>query len=326
MKAMILAGGMSTRLYPLTKRVPKPLVPLVGVPNAVHVIRYLAAYGFDEIAINVHYLAETIIAELGDGSAHDVRLTYLHERELTGSAGAVKQMEAFFSGPPFVVIGCDEATNLPLDRLLAFHREKAALATIGLARCDEVDQYGVVITDDDGRIVEFQEKPPKGTERSKLVNTGIYVFSPAIFAHMPPAGEFYDFGKQLFPTLQREQRAFFGYESIGAYWSDIGTPSEYRRTTNDVLTGVFAIPGARAVEDDVWIGATASIADGAHVIGPSVIGEGVCVARNATVERSILWKGASVGENAVVRDTIVGIDYAVAPGARFDGDIVALES
>ncbi len=145
MKAMILAGGLSTRLYPLTKLVPKPLVPVAGVPNAAHLLRYLKEYGFDEIAINVHYLADAIVAALGDGSRWGVKLEYSYEPELLGSAGGVKKLESFFSDEPFLVIGCDEVTDLRLDRLLAFHREREALATIGLVECDEVDQYGVVV-------------------------------------------------------------------------------------------------------------------------------------------------------------------------------------
>src|SRR5579872_3008818 len=216
---MILAGGLSTRLYPLTRQVPKPLVPVAGVPNAEHVIHYLRAYGFDEIAINLHYLADAIVDRLGDGSRFGVRLEYSYEPELLGSAGAVKKLEGFFGDENFVVVGCDDLTDLPLDQLLAMHRERRAIATIGLVECDEVDQYGVVVLGERGKIAGFQEKPAKGTERSKLANTGIYAFSPAIFSHVP-AETFYDFGKQVFPALQSAGAPFFGFHARGAYWSD----------------------------------------------------------------------------------------------------------
>lgn len=324
MKAMILAGGMSTRLYPLTKAVPKPLVPLLGEPNAAHMIRYLAAYGFDEIAINVHYLADQIVAALGDGSKYGVRLEYLHEHDLTGSAGAVKQLQSFFGDAPFVVVGCDEVTNLPLDQLLQFHEAKNALATIGLVECEEVDQYGVVITDEQSRIVDFQEKPPKGTERSKLANTGIYAFHPRIFDFMPPAGEFYDFGKQLFPELQRRGEAFYGYHARGAYWCDIGTPGEYRRATRDALEGVFALPGTQTGEGK-WVASDASVAADARIAGPCVVGAGVRVGSGAVIEGSILWPGASVGAGAVLKNCIVGLGYAVPDHARLEDAIVANE-
>ena len=324
MRAMILAGGLSTRLYPLTKQVPKPLVPVAGEPNAVHLIRYLKSYGFDEIAINVHYLADMIVDTLGDGSEYGVRLEYLHESELLGSAGAVEQMKAFLSGAPFVVVGCDDLTDIPLDRLLEHHREKNAVATIGLVEREEVDQYGVVILDENGRITGFQEKPPKGTEKSRLVNTGIYAFTPEIFDHIAH-GVFVDFGKNVFPALQQGNEAFYGFDARGAYWCDIGTPSEYRRATNDVLTGAFKLPGHTAMSSNIWLGNGASIADGADVVGPSVIGDRVIVESGARVERSIIWQGSRIGKNAVVRDTIVGMDYQVAPGAVLDRAIVANE-
>src|SRR5262249_17301278 len=150
-----------------------------------------------------------------------------------------------FGDETFVVVGCDDLTDLPLDRLLAFHKERGAIATIGLVERDEVDQYGVVVIDGQGKIVGFQEKPVKGSEKSKLVNRGIYAFSPEILEHVP-AGEFYDFGKQVFPSLQAASAPFYGYDARGAYWADIGTPGEYRRASYDVVNGVFAIPGTRA--------------------------------------------------------------------------------
>jgi NDP-sugar pyrophosphorylase family protein len=335
---MILAGGLSTRLYPLTKQVPKPMVPVAGEPNAVHVIRYLRSYGYDEIAINVHYLADAILGALGDGSRFGVRLTYLHESVLLGSAGAVKQMQPFFEGGTFVVVGCDDLTDLSLRDLVAFHRERSGIATIGLVERDRVDQYGVVVTDERGKIVGFQEKPAAGTERSHAVNTGIYVFEPEIFARIP-ADTFVDFGKQVFPQLQEAGAAFYGYAARDAYWCDIGTPDEYRRATRDVLSGRFRIPGARAsgadpsarispsatIEGAVWIGRNAAVDDGAFVRGPSVLGDDVRVGRGARVESCILWEGAQVGAGARIADAIVGIGYAVADGTSLEGAIVANE-
>lgn len=320
---MILAGGLSTRLYPLTKQVPKPLVPVLGEPNAAHLLRYLKSYGFDEIAINVHYLPEQIMDNLGDGSRFGVRLEYLHEQTLLGSAGALEQMKPFFQNEEsFVVVGCDDLTDLPLDKLLEYHRRKKAIATIGLVERDEVDQYGVVVTGDTGKITGFQEKPAKGTEKSNLVNTGIYAFTPEIFDHIPP-GVFYDFGKNVFPALQEAGLAFYGFDARGAYWCDIGTPNEYRRATNDVLNGVFHIPGDTAPASNVWIAASASVDPAAKITGPSVIGDAVVVEKDAVIERSILWQGARIGANAVLRDTIVGMNYNVAPGTELRGAIVA---
>ncbi|MFN2450222.1 MAG: sugar phosphate nucleotidyltransferase [Candidatus Baltobacteraceae bacterium] len=325
MRAMILAGGLSTRLYPLTKQVPKPLVPVLGEPNAAHLIRYLKQYGFGEIAINVHYLSGAIVQALGDGSAFGVRIEYLHEKELLGSAGAVEQMKWFFSGEPFVVVGCDDLTDLRLDALLAFHAEKHAVATIGLVEREDVAQYGVVVTDETGKITGFQEKPPRGTELSNFVNTGIYAFSPQIFDHIPK-GEFYDFGKNVFPALQQAGEAFYGFDARGAYWCDIGTPDEYRRATDDVLNGIFTIPGRRAPNGNVWIGAGASVAKSAAILGPSVVGEGVEVQAGARIEHSIIWQGSLIGAGAVVRNAIVGMNYRVGASTTIEDTIVANEA
>jgi mannose-1-phosphate guanylyltransferase len=337
MRAMILAGGMSTRLYPLTRQVPKPIVPVVGEPISGHVMRWLASFGYDEVAINVFYLADLVERTFGDGSRYGVKLHYVHERELTGSAGALKQVEGWFDGT-FVVVGCDDLTNADLASLVAFHKRAGAVATIGLVEADEVDQYGVVILDERGRITGFQEKPVKGTEKSKLANTGIYVFEPAIFERIP-AGTFYDFGKQVFPELLRDGLPFYGMTLGGAYWRDIGTPDEYRRATEDMLSGAVSIKGARAtgipagvivpsdasIEGDVRVGEDVEIGSGARIIGPSVVGDGVRIGSAAVLERAIVWNGSTIGPGATVRDTIVGERYVVDAGTILEGAIVANE-
>ena len=256
-------------------------LPVAGVPNAAHLIHYLKAYGFDEIAINVHYLAETIVAALGDGSRFGVKLHYSYEPELLGSAGGVKKVEDFFGDETFVVIGCDEITDLRLDRLLEFHRDRGAVATIGLVHREEVEQYGVVVVDERGKIVGFQEKPAKGTERSKLVNTGVYVFSPRIFERIP-ADQFYDFGSQVFPAMKAADEQFYGFDARGAYWADIGTPEriparklrcgERRRadTANHAKrhrSHGEAEEGVR-IEGPVRIGAGVSVGEGMSISWP----------------------------------------------------------
>ncbi len=337
MRAMILAGGMSTRLYPLTKQVPKPIVPVAGEPISGHVMRWLSSFGYDEVAINVFYLAGLVQSAFGDGSGYGVKLHYLREVELTGSAGALKQMEGWFDRT-FVVVGCDDLTNADLASLVQFHTQRRALATIGLVEVEEVDQYGVVVLGDDGRITGFQEKPAKGTERSKLANTGIYVFEPAIFERIP-ANTFYDFGKQVFPEMLRDGLPFYGMHLRGAYWRDVGTPDEYRRATEDVLCGRVQIRGARAtgvppsahvatdatLEGAVRVGEHAEIASGARIVGPAVVGDGVRVGAGALLDRAIVWNGSTIGARATVRDTIVGERYMVDDGATLDGAIVANE-
>lgn len=336
-KAMILAGGKSTRLYPLTKAVPKPLVPIAGEPISGHIMRWLASFGYREVAINVHYHAEAIRQTFGDGSRYGVELRYLYEPELSGSAGAIKGLERFFDRT-FVVVGCDDLTDANLEALVAFHRRRGALATIGLITAERVDQYGVVITDDDGRIVEFQEKPAPGTERSKLVNTGIYVFEPEIFDYIP-AATFYDFGRQVFPALLAAEARFYGLHLQGAYWRDIGTVDEYRLATEDVLAGRVRLRGARArgipqdvrlgrglqVDGDVRLGSGVLLGDRVRIAGPAVIGDNVSIGDDVTIERSIVWDDARLGSRARLVDSIVGTGYHVAAGEALIACIVADE-
>jgi NDP-sugar pyrophosphorylase family protein len=334
---MILAGGMSTRLYPLTKEVPKPIVPVAGEPISGLVMRWLSSHGYDEVAINVFYLADLVERTFGDGSRYGVKLRYLREPELTGSAGGLKQMQGWFD-ETFVVAGCDDLTDADLSALVRFHRERGALATIGLLEVEEVDQYGVVVLGDDGRITGFQEKPAKGTEQSKLANTGIYVFEPAIFDRIP-ANTFYDFGKQVFPELLADGLPFYGMQLEGAYWRDIGTPDEYRRANDDVLLGKVHIPGLRAtgvpegvqIESDARLEAPVRVGEGVQIghrvriVGPSVIGDSVRIGDDAVLERAIVWNGAVVGAGATVRDSVVGEGYVVAGGDTVDDAIVANE-
>ena len=322
---MILAGGMSTRLYPLTRQVPKPLVPMLGEPISAHVMRWLASFGYTDVAMNVHYLADAIQTTFGDGSRYGVRVNYLHEAKLMGSAGAVSPLRSFFTDT-FVVVGCDDLTDADLDALVAFHRDRGALATIGLIEADPVDQYGVVITDEHGRITDFQEKPPAGTERSKLVNTGIYVFEPAIFDYIPEA-TVYDFGREVFPALLRAGAPFYGMNFNAAYWRDIGTPAEYRLATEDALAGRIRLRGAAApgicIEGDVRLGKNLGFGRGVRIVGPTVIGDDVRIGDGVHVERSIVWDSVRIGDRVRVHGSIVGRAYDVPDDTILVDRIVA---
>lgn len=318
MRGMILAGGLSTRLYPLTLNVPKPLVPVLDRPVVAHVLEYLRANGVDDIAINVHYFADAVRKYVGEGAKWNARITYLHETELMGSAGAVKQLAARFN-QTFVVIGCDDVTTIDLAAAIAFHQRRRATATIVLTQAENVSQYGVVVTDSEGRIKSFQEKPAPGTELSNFVNTGVYIFEPSVLEHIP-ANTFYDFGKQVFPYLLKAEERFYGMRQE-AYWCDVGTPSEYRRVHRDALTGVvkLAIADGAALRDGVLTGPGVTIDPSARIVGPSCIGGRCAVEAGAVVEQSILWSGVRVGAGARIRDAIFGVNAVVAPGTVANG-------
>ena len=318
MKGMILAGGLSTRLYPLTKDLPKPLVPVLGRPVVAHVLDYFKRHGVDDVIINVHYFPDAVRGYIGDGSAWGVRVEYLHEPELMGSAGAVRAVADRFK-ETFVVIGCDDVTDIDLPAALDFHKQHEAEATIVLAEVDDISQYGAVVSAPDGSILEFQEKPAKGTERSHLANTGVYIFEPQLLQRIPP-NTFYDFGKQVFPELLRDRGAFYGMAQ-SAYWCDMGTPAEYRRAHMEALRGRIKLkmPENAALRDSVLLGAGARLAADARIIGPACIGAGCVIEAGAQVENSIFWERVMVGARARVRDAVLANGAHVAAAAVVEG-------
>ena len=325
MRGMILAGGLSTRLQPLTNDVPKPLVPVLDRPVIGHVIDYLRGHGVRDLVVNVHYFADAVERYLGDGESFGVRMSYLREPTLMGSAGAVKQVEDQFDST-FVVIGCDDVTDVDLGAALAFHRERGAEATIVLVEASDVSQYGVVVTEADGRITDFQEKPAPGTQRSNLVNTGIYIFEPALLSRIP-AATFYDFGKQVFPELLAAEAKFYGMRQR-AYWCDIGTPSEYRRAHSDALSGKVRLAPAEGaiMRDGLLVGPGAVLDPSARIEGFACIGAGSRVGVGAVIDSSILWRNVEVGASAQVIDAVLADGVIVEAGAVVEGGLYARDS
>lgn len=318
MKGMVLAGGLSTRLYPLTRDLPKPLVPVLDRPVVAHVLDYFKRHGVDDVVINIHYFPEAVRDYVGDGGRFGVRVTYLHEPELMGSAGAVRAVAERFD-ETFVVIGCDDVTDIDLPAAIAYHRERAAEATIVLARVDDVSQYGAVVTAADGRITGFQEKPARGTERSRNANTGVYIFEPCVLERIP-VNTFYDFGKQVFPAMLQAGAAFFGM-SQDAYWCDIGTPAEYRRAHADALQGRvrLTLPPGATLHHGVLRGAGACVSPGATISAPACIGARSVVEDGAHIADSILWQDVRIGRGAVVRGAVLGSGAVVADAGVVEG-------
>lgn len=231
MKAMILAAGVGSRLGQITANTPKPMVPIGGKPVMEYIVNLLRLYNIEDVIANLHYLPEIIMNYFQDGSSHGIRLTYSVEEKLLGTAGGVKNNQ-WFLDETFLVISGDALTDINLADFLKIHRERKALATIALKEVAEVEQFGVVITDEKGRIRSFQEKPGREEALSNLASTGIYIFEPEIFDLIPP-GEFYDFGRNLFPLLVEKDLPFYGYQMDG-YWCDIGTVETYQKACQDV--------------------------------------------------------------------------------------------
>jgi mannose-1-phosphate guanylyltransferase len=336
LKAMVLAAGKGTRLFPLTGEIPKPMAPVVDKPVIQHIFELLAGAGVDEVHVNVCYLADAILDFYGEETQVDgMSINFSRERELMGTAGGVKRLADRFD-ETFVVIMGDALTDVDVRELVDFHKKQGSLATIALKRVADTSQYGIVELDSENNIITFQEKPTLEEAMSNLANTGIYVLEPEVLKYVPE-NTFFDFAKDLFPRLLEAGEKFTGYEG-DFYWSDIGTLEAYRTAQHDVLTGKVRvrIPGARkggglwacrsaqlhptaTVEGGVLVGEDVVIGRGVAITGDTTVGSGCWIRPTATVKRSILLPGACVGEGAYLEDCIVGPGYYVRPGERIRG-------
>ncbi|BAC89723.1 sugar phosphate nucleotidyltransferase [Gloeobacter violaceus] len=296
MKAFVLAAGKGTRLRPFTDALPKPLMPVINKPVMAHILGLCRKHGFDEIVANLHYRGEKIVERFADGHDHGVCLQYSWEEQLLGTAGGVRRQAGFLAGGPFLVISGDVMTDLDLGALVRFHKQSGAVATMAVKEVGDPSRFGVVVADPDGRVRSFQEKPAKGTERSRLANTGIYVLEPEVFEYIPEAA-FFDFGNDLFPLLVCKGAPVYAM-GTGAYWSDVGTLSQYLYTHWELLThpeiaqrigeGTVVQAGA-VVSEQALIGSGCTIEKGARVLGYSCVSDGCTIRADSVVVDSVVW-------------------------------------
>ena len=332
-----MAGGQGTRLRPLTSNQPKPMIPIANVPCMEHIVGLLARHGFTDIAVTLQFMPDDIRDYFGDGSDWDVSMSYSVEDAPAGTAGSVKMAEQQLGleGERLLIISGDALTDTDLSRLVAFHEEKGSEATMVLKAVENPLDFGIVITEEDGRISRFLEKPAWGQVFSDTANTGIYLLEPSVMGEIPdPQEGEYDFSKELFPKLLEAGRPLYGYVTED-YWEDIGTLEQYASAQRDVLDGkVKGVrpPGARLrenifvgrraqVDDDelegpVVIGENVRIDTGAKLSPYSVIADNVVISAGATVERAVVAEGTYVGEGAELVDTLVGRNSYVQPRAR----------
>ena len=239
MKAVVMAGGEGTRLRAVTGFLPKPMVPLLGKPMLEHIVELLRKNGFDEICMALKYRAGDIIAHFGDGESFGVRIDYRIEEEALGTAGAVKNCGDFYGEEDFLVISGDCACDMELALIAEEHFSRGAAATVALHRDGCPLRYGLAVTDGQGRIRAFVEKPSWSRVVTDFVNTGIYMLSPEVMRFVPE-GRAFDFGKDLFPLLLKEGLPIYGV-APGGYWCDVGTPSSYYKCCWDALAGKLRI-------------------------------------------------------------------------------------
>jgi mannose-1-phosphate guanylyltransferase/phosphomannomutase len=340
MKAVVMAGGEGTRLRPLTVGRPKPMVSVVNRPCLEHVLLLLKRHGITEVVITLQYLADVIQSYFGDGSHMGMRIDYSIEDQPLGTAGSVRLAADRLEDTVLVISG-DALTDCNLTDLVGFHRRKGAMVTITLHREPNPLEYGVVITDEDGRIRQFQEKPSWGEVISDTINTGIYVLEPTIFDYIEP-GRMVDFSQDVFPRLLTEGKPLFGSIS-DAYWTDIGTIQEYMRANRDVLEGRVQVEmSGTQLQPRVWCEDDAEIAESAHlepplyigrevrirggadIHGPTVIRDNCVIESHAQIDGSIIWRGSYIGQRAEVRGAVIGRECSIHDNAViFENAVVA---
>jgi len=316
-----MAAGLGTRLRPLTYEVPKPMVPVVNRPIMEHILRLLPRHGFGDVIANLHWFPDTIRNRFGDGSALGIDLTYSFEEELMGTAGGVRNVSSFFGEDPFLVMAADALTDIDLTALVAAHNEKGGIATLAVKQVPNVSEFGVVITDADGRIQGFQEKPDPAEALSDLASCMIYVLEPEIFDYFPDKHAV-DFALEVFPALLENDVPFY-VDRIDSYWNDVGSLPEYIQGNLDVLEGAVGVEGAGTmlepaggqeaeevgepgIDGAVLVGDGCDLDPGARLDGPLVIGDGASVGAGALVKRSVLLPGAQVPAGAIVAGSIYG--------------------
>jgi mannose-1-phosphate guanylyltransferase/phosphomannomutase len=321
MKAVIMAGGKGTRLRPLTCNRPKPMVPIVNRPMMEHIVYLLKKHRFDDIMVTLFYLGESIENYFGDGREFGLRMRYFNEEQPLGTAGSVKSIEPCLN-ETFLVISGDALTDIDLEAAIRFHRERQATATLILTKVDNPLEYGVVITEPDGRVKRFLEKPGWGEVFSDTVNTGIYILEPKVLGYCK-VGEVFDFSKDLFPLLLAGKEPLYGYVAPG-YWSDIGNLEQYRQAHYDALTGKVrvSIPG-REIRPGIWVGESVEIDSEAQIEAPvllgnycrikpkarlgefTVLGDYGIVQEEASIKRGILWDHCYLGPYGAIRGAVL---------------------
>jgi mannose-1-phosphate guanylyltransferase/phosphomannomutase len=321
MRAVVMAGGEGTRLRPLTSNQPKPMVPILGKPCMEHILELLRAHGFEDVVITVAFLPQAIRSYFGDGENLGLNIEYSVEESPLGTAGSVR-LGSDRLDETFLVISGDALCDIDLGKIVEFHKEKGAAVTIGLKSVDNPLEFGIVVTDDDGRVERFLEKPSWGQVFSDTINTGIYVLEPEVLRHIPTDRP-YDFSKELFPLLLEMGRPIYGYVCDG-YWQDIGNLDQYRQANFDALDEKVRLNvSGLKIRGDVWVGEGVEIDDVEGVEGPAFIGNYCTVSPDASVgPYTVLGPGTTLRERGRVSRSVIDAACYIGRSASIEGAIL----
>lgn len=322
-----MAGGEGTRLRPLTCDLPKPMMPLMNKPIMEHIIELLKKHGITKVCATLQYLPDIIKEHFGDGSEFGVDLRYYIEETPLGTAGSVKNAQGFLD-ETFVVISGDVLCDIDLTEAIGFHREKGAIATLVLTRQDIPLEYGVVVTNEEGRIIRFLEKPSWAEVFSDTINTGIYILEPEVLNYFEK-GQIFDFSKNLFPLLLKQNQPLYGFISK-CYWCDIGNPEQYLQAHRDILDkkvmGSFW-DGNR--EKGIWFGENIVYGENCKIVPPAVLGNNIRIGNNVTIEpytvigdNTIIEDNSSIKRSIILKNSFIGRNTKIRGGIICDKTVI----
>ncbi len=303
MKAVIMAGGAGTRLRPVSAGCPKPMVEILDKPVLEHILHLLKGLGIEEVCMTLGYMPQAIQDYFQDGASWGLYIQYRVEEMPLGTAGGVKACADFIGQEDFLVISGDAACDLDLRPCLKAHGEKGAEATLVLYAHPDPVEYGLVLTDEAGRIQGFVEKPAWEQVFTNFINTGIYILSPSVLQDILDDGPF-DFSKDLFPKLLMEKRALYGIPATG-YWCDIGSPAAYLDCVQAALGGKYQVEiPSPVLRKNVW--AASPVPEGVRILPPVYIGPDVTLEPGARLgPYTAVHKGSRIGAGAKIKYSLV---------------------
>lgn len=322
MIAVVMAGGEGTRLRPLTSKRPKPLVPIANKPVMEHIVELLKNHGITKQIVTLYFLPDSIKNYFGDGTNLGVELYYKTEDSPLGTAGSVKNAQEALNDT-FIVISGDALTDLDITKALEYHKQKKSKATLVLKRVENPLDFGIVITDEKGRIERFLEKPGWGQVFSDTINTGIYILEPEVLDYIPKNIPF-DFSKDLFPLILEKGISMYGYIA-DCYWCDVGNIEQFMTAQIDVLKGNVDV-NINGIEmgENIWIGSGASIDPEAVLKGPLIIGENSKIDANALIdEYSVIGDNVIIGSDSQVTRSVIMDNCYIGNSAKIQSALIS---
>lgn len=316
--AVILVGGLGTRLRPLTLSAPKPMLPMAGAPFLTHLVTRIREAGLDHIVLGTSYCPDLFESHFGDGSRFGVEIDYVVEDEPLGTGGAIRNVDGHLRGDNVLIFNGDVLSAVDLGALLATHRETHADVTLYLTKVEDPRAYGCVPTDARGRVMAFCEKDPHPV--SNQINAGTYVFRRSVVKRIP-AGRPVSVERETFPGLLAAGARVVGHVDTG-YWRDIGRPADFVAGSADLVLGLAPSPALSAPVGQSLLLPGAWVDRTAMVRGGSTVGTGATVGAGAEVESSVLFDGATIGPGATVRRSVLGFDAVVRTGAIVEDAVI----